>query len=190
VAEGIVDALQAVQIQADDRHGLLVAGSLGEHPFRGLDAALSVGQRGQRVEIGQSFDARGRRGERARGGSVAQYVFEPPRQQRPVHGFGNEVRGARLEGEGNRFGILVAGHHDNGNGGEARLATQAAADFVAIHAGHVDVEQYEGDVPARCRVERIDAIVVAQRCEPDLHQGFGQQQTSEFFVVGDDGQRA
>jgi len=76
-----------------------------------------------------------------RRGGVAQDVFEPPRQQRPVHWFGDEVRGAGLEGQANGFRILVTRHHHDGHAREARHRSQAPAHLIAIHAGHVDVQQ-------------------------------------------------
>ncbi len=36
------------------------------------------------------------------------------------------------------------GHHDDGNGGKTRLRAQPPAHRVAVHAGHVDVQQYDG----------------------------------------------
>src|SRR5256885_15310666 len=64
----------------------------------------SIRQPGERVEVGEPLDALG-------GGGIAQNVLEPPRQQRPVDGLGDEIRRPRFEGAGDGGRILVAGHH-------------------------------------------------------------------------------
>jgi hypothetical protein len=79
-------------------------------------------------------------------------VLLDPRQRRHareqlalVEGFGDEVVGARLEGGQSLFGSAGGDHHD---GQEFRCGSGAypAADLVAVHLRHQNVEQHDVDV--------------------------------------------
>src|SRR6185437_7748054 len=52
VTEGIVDPLEAVEIEIHDRNGLSHARSLRELPLGGLQTALPVGETREWIEIG------------------------------------------------------------------------------------------------------------------------------------------
>ena len=151
VAERVVHPLEAVEVEVDDGHGLAAtrAASANSRSAR-LDAALPVRQAGERIEVREPLDVLG-------GRRVAQDVFEPPRQQRPVHRLGDEVRRARFEGEADGLGVLVARHHHDRHGGEARIV-RAGAGRPRSHpcrACRRPAARWRRRVPARPRVPSV-----------------------------------
>src|SRR5258708_36436656 len=71
MAKGVVDAFETVEIEIDYGGGLLRCGGLAKQTLGGLDAALSIRQRSQRVEVSQPFDMFG--GRRALARILAQH---------------------------------------------------------------------------------------------------------------------
>ncbi len=95
---------------------------------------------------------------------------------------------SKAQTDGDR--ILVAGHHDDRDGGEARLGPQPPADRIAVQARHVHIQQDDRDVAAsarprgpRCRCRRLSGS------RPHCADRFDEQQTAEILIVGDDGER-
>src|SRR5260221_759478 len=56
MAKGVVDAFEAVGMEIDEGDGLLRCRGLAKQTLGGLDAALSIRQGGQRVEVRQPLD--------------------------------------------------------------------------------------------------------------------------------------
>ena len=155
-----------------------------EQPLRSVDAALPVRQARQRIVVREPLDVLGR-------GRVAQDVLEPARQQRPVHGLRNEVRGARLERAADRLGVLVPGDHDDRHAAKRGSRAQAPADLVAVEPGHVDVEQHDRDVVrAAPRRARPSPLANASASRPTSATRLAEQHAAEILVVGDDRERA
>ena len=180
--EGVIDTLEAVEIQIDDRDLPAGPGRIGEQALRRVDAALSIRQLGQGVEIGEPLDALG-------GRRIAQDVGEAPGQEGPVDGLRNEVGGARLEGAADRDRVFVARHHDDRHRGKACIGAQPSAHGVSVHPRHIDVQQHDGHFPRQGRLERRGSVIETQRGESRSHRRFGKQQPAEILIVGDDGDR-
>ncbi len=62
--------------------------------------------------------------------------------------------------------------------------------FEAVEAGHIDVEQYDGDVARQSGCECVGAVAECHGLQAHVRDGFGQQDAAEIFVVGDDRQRS
>ncbi len=58
MAEGVVDPLEVVEVDAERRHAAAVAGAAGEHFLHALVEEDAVGQAGERVVVGHEGDAR------------------------------------------------------------------------------------------------------------------------------------
>ena len=155
----------------------------GEHPLGRLGAALSVRQAGQGVEVGQPLDALGR-------GGVAQDVLEPARQQRPVDRLGDEVRGASLEGEADGFRVLMTGHHDDRDGGEARLGSQRAGTRRShpCRASRRPAARWRRPAQVAASSAALPLSKPSAR-QAALGRRLHQQQPAEILIVGDDGDR-
>ncbi len=183
VAEGVVDALEAVEIQIDDRDRFVQSRGFREHSLRRLRAALPVRQSGEGIEVSETLDA-------LRRSRIAQDVFEAARQECPVHRFGDEVRGSRLEREPDRLGIFVPGHHHDRDSGQAGLGTQPSANGKPVHSRHVHVQQHDGDLSRESGFESRAAVVETERLEAALGGRLHEQQPAEILVVGDDRERS
>ncbi len=57
MTEGVVDALEAIQIEEHDGHALLVALGLGQGLIETVEQQAAVGQAGQGVVVGHMPDA-------------------------------------------------------------------------------------------------------------------------------------
>src|SRR6185437_8561881 len=59
----------------------------------------------------------------------------------------------------------------------------------AVHAGHVDIEQHDGDFLRQCTLQSRRAIVEPTRVQAALRCRLHQQQPAEILIVGDDRDR-
>ena len=119
---------------------------------------------------------------------IAQDVFEPTRQQRPIDRLGDEIGCASLERTGDRHRIVVTRHHDDGKVYEARQRAQLSTDLVAVDPRHVHVEQHDHRVGVQRSLERRCTAVEDHRLQAELRDRFGQQQPAEILVIRDDRQ--
>ncbi len=90
----------------------------------------------------------------------------PDAKLRLVHRLGDEVVGARLDRAQPIFAARHRGHHDHRHAGGLGILPDAAADLVAVHARHDDVEQHEVGAEPQLR-ECFDAVARRFRLVPE-----------------------
>ena len=179
VAKRIVDALEVVQVEVNDRDGLARALGRVEHRAEQIDATPPVRQPRQRVVVSEPLDV-------LRCGRIAQDVLEPVRQQRPIHGLRDEVRRAGIERAANGRGILMPRDDHDRHGAQSCVGAQPPAHLVAVEHGHVHVEQHDRHVVLARRGERRAAVGERKALEPSRGDGLLEQHAAEILVVGDD----
>ena len=179
VAEGIVNALETVQIHVHHGNRFAAVGSLGEQPFGGLDAALPIGQPGEWIKIGQPLHALGGRG-------IAQNISETTRKLSPVDRLADEIGRPRIEGANDGGRIILLGEKHQRNQRQVRLAAKSAADRVAVHPSGGLVEQHQGHIGRLGGGEGLHTVVVDVRLEAQGSGRLGEQAPMERVRIGND----
>jgi hypothetical protein len=135
-----------------------------QHHAVGIEAQQRVGQRLEdrrvarigRMQVLHHLDA-------------AEQVADAVAEQRPVHGLDDEIGGAGIVGAPDRFDVVHAGDHDDGEL-LAELAAQMGANLVAIQARHVHIEQDHVAGFGRKLAQGILAIFGKKHLEAGLFQ--------------------
>lgn len=110
---------------------------------------------------------------------------EPGAQLGGVEGLAEEVVGPGLQPAQLGGAVVEGGEHDHRHGGERGLGAQLRADFVAVHAGHHDVE--EDDVgPGLRGGERGGTVLGAEDAVALRLQEHVEEVPGLGFVVDDE----
>lgn len=72
---------------------------------------------------------------------TAQHITNPVRQQGPIDGLDDKIRGADIVGLIDRHGIVTSGHHDDGQIRAAGKRADIDACLIAVAVGHIDIKQ-------------------------------------------------
>jgi len=83
---------------------------------------------------------------------------------------------------------MTGDNHDRDRG-ESRLRAQTPADRVPVHAGHLGIQQHDGDVVSQRALESARAVVMDEGHKSRAAGSLGQQQPTEVLVIGNDRNR-
>jgi hypothetical protein len=101
-------------------------------------------------------------------------------------GFEDVGVGTEAAGFGDVGGLLGAGHHDDDEVGEGVVGADPLEDFVAIAAGHFDVEQDEGGLLGEGAggEEFDDGLAVRDDVEGGVAEGALEEEGVVLVILG------
>ena len=111
MAERVVDALEPVEVEQEDR-SLVTGARLEEAPHVALEGT-AIGQIGEGIVIGEMSDLAPALPELIDGLGGAIHVFDAVLQHDRVHRLGDEVRRACVVAELQRLDVVEVGHDDD-----------------------------------------------------------------------------